>query len=100
MGNQNLKFHKNSVFISSACDGQAEETVECNAVACISSDCSRFPGILSPEFYGFSGKPAISVADCGWDWFGCTKKAGSWPKNEKCCKKRFDMCCLAVMRKT
>ena len=51
------------------------------------------------KFYGFSGKPAKSVADCSWDFFGCTKRLGYWPKNKKCCQERFDDCCMIVMGK-
>ena len=51
------------------------------------------------KFYGFSGRPAKSVADCSWDFFGCTKKLGYWPKNKKCCQERFDDCCMIVMGK-
>ena len=51
------------------------------------------------KFYGFSGRPAKSVADCSWDFFGCTKRLGSWPKNKKCCQQRFDDCCMIVMGK-
>ena len=54
---------------------------------------------MSMKFYGFSGRPAKSVADCSWDFFGCTKRLGYWPKNKKCCQERFDDCCMIVMGK-
>ena len=54
---------------------------------------------MAMKFYGFSGRPAKSIADCSWDFFGCTKKLGYWPKNKKCCQERFDTCCMVVMGK-
>ena len=36
-------------------------------------------------------------ADCTWDFFGCTNRAGDWPQNKACCQARFDACCMKVM---
>ena len=69
-----------------------DETDECGSGNCESSDCSKLFETLSPGFLGFSGSPAITIADCSWDWFRCTKTTGYWPDNKKCCKKRFDTC--------
>ena len=36
-------------------------------------------------------------ADCTWDFFGCTNRAGQWPSNKVCCQARFDACCMKIM---
>ena len=36
-------------------------------------------------------------ADCTWDFFGCTNRAGDWPQSKQCCQARFDACCMKVM---
>ena len=37
------------------------------------------------------------LADCTWDFFGCTNRNGDWPSNKPCCQARFDACCMKVM---
>ena len=32
------------------------------------------------------------AADCAWDFFSCTERAGSWPANRACCELRFGQC--------
>lgn len=77
------------------CKGLSKEEGECSLGKCVTSDCGKIP----LKFYSFSGRPATSIADCSWDFFGCTKRIGKWPSNKKCCKQRFDACCMVVMGK-
>ncbi|TRY77381.1 hypothetical protein TCAL_07911, partial [Tigriopus californicus] len=52
---------------------------------------------ITADFGSFGGRPAQSVADCTWDFFGCTRRRGVWPANKPCCQARFDACCSHVM---
>jgi len=52
---------------------------------------------LPKEFYSFSGQTPTNIADCSWDFFGCTKKFGKWPENKACCEDRFSQCSMLVM---
>ena len=89
---------KTGLITAATCEGPANQKAGCDAGKCSNSaDCSKLG--MSMKFYGFSGRPATSVADCSWDFFGCTKKLGYWPKNKKCCQERFDTCCMVVMGK-
>jgi len=54
---------------------------------------------LPEEFYSFSGQTPTNIADCSWDFFGCTKKFGTWPNNKACCEDRFSQCSMLVMGK-
>jgi len=52
---------------------------------------------LPNQFHSFSGQAATNIADCSWDFFGCTKKYGKWPENKACCEDRFSECSMLVM---
>jgi len=52
---------------------------------------------LPDEFFSFNGNPPNNIADCSWDFFGCTKKFGKWPDNKVCCEDRFSQCSMLVM---
>jgi len=52
---------------------------------------------LPNQFHSFSGQSATNIADCSWDFFGCTKKYGKWPENKACCEDRFSQCSMLVM---
>ena len=57
-------------------------------------DCAALK--MPAEFSSFSGRPASNVADCSWDFFGCTEKYGVWPTNKRCCEERFAQCSVEV----
>jgi len=46
---------------------------------------------------GFQSSFYFALADCTWDFFGCTNRAGQWPSNKVCCQARFDACCMKIM---
>ena len=41
---------------------------------------------------GWSKTLSPIAADCAWDFFSCTERAGSWPANRDCCELRFGQC--------
>eukprot|EP00095_Tigriopus_kingsejongensis_P008229 maker-scaffold591_size129331-snap-gene-0.17 protein:Tk08229 transcript:maker-scaffold591_size129331-snap-gene-0.17-mRNA-1 annotation:"---NA---" len=61
----------------------------------ISPECEQMG--IDTNFGSFGGRPANSVADCTWDFFGCTRRKGRWPANKPCCQARFNACCDHVM---
>ena len=63
---------------------------------CPTTGCEDFKA--PKKFFSFGGKkPARNVADCSWDYFGCTNNYGKWPDNKFCCDMRFKACCMEVM---